>query len=97
MLVSFAMLGGCGNDSNDSSPSASVAVAGATMSADATTVENQFVEVVGRVSPQVVQIETRVGLGSGPGGADDGGHVVADAHVAGTSRRFRVTLASGER
>jgi len=93
MLVSFAILGGCGDDR---SPRESVAMAGTTMSADATTVENQFVEVVGRVSPQVVQIETRVGVGSCIV-YDDGGHVVTNAHVAGTARRFRVTLASGER
>jgi putative serine protease PepD len=57
--------------------------------------QSQFVDVIKRVSPQVVQIRTQVGLGSGIV-FDDTGNIVTNAHVAGNSRRFAVTLANGD-
>jgi putative serine protease PepD len=86
MLLCLAALAGCGSDT---SPSADPAPTGAT-------VQNQFVDVVDRVSPQVIQIQTKQGLGSGIV-YDDQGDIVTNAHVAGSSRRFLVTLAGGEK
>jgi len=89
MLVCLAALTGCGADSTPSDPGSSV-------SGGATAVQDQFVNVVDRVSPEVVQIQTDQGLGSGIV-YDSRGDIVTNAHVAGNSRRFLVTLAGGER
>ena len=89
LLVAFA-LAGCGGDN------ASTATTGIPESTGAVAVQDQFVQVVDRVSPQVVQIETSEGLGSGIV-YDDQGDIVTNAHVAGNSRRFVVTLAGGDR
>src|SRR3954467_9609924 len=83
-------LAGCGGD--DGSPPA----AAASESEPAAALQNQFVDVVDRVSPRVVQIETNKGLGSGIV-YDRLGDVVTNAHVADSARRFRVTLANGDR
>jgi putative serine protease PepD len=56
--------------------------------------DRRFVDVVARVSPAVVQIESGDGLGSGVV-FDDRGNVVTNHHVVGSSREFTVTLASG--
>jgi putative serine protease PepD len=66
------------------------------VSSGAAAIQQQYLDVVHRVSPAVVQIETGQGLGSGIV-YDDQGDVVTNAHVAGTSRSFRVTLAGGHR
>jgi S1-C subfamily serine protease/predicted lipoprotein with Yx(FWY)xxD motif len=58
--------------------------------------QRQFVDVVRTVSPQVVQVQTRSGLGSGIV-FDRAGDVVTNAHVVGGARRFVVTLAGGRR
>lgn len=58
--------------------------------------EQQFVRVVQRVGPSVVQIETAQGLGSGVV-FDRQGHIVTNAHVVGSARQPTVTLASGKR
>ena len=62
----------------------------------AAAVQQQFLDVVHRVSPAVVQIQTEEGLGSGIV-YDELGDIVTNAHVTGTSRRFLVTLAGGHR
>jgi putative serine protease PepD len=90
MLVGLAVLGGCGDD-NSSSSDAAVPESGG-----AAAVQRQFVELVDHVSPQVVQIQTDQGLGSGIV-YDDRGDIVTNAHVAGDSQRFLVTLAGGDR
>jgi S1-C subfamily serine protease len=69
--------------------------AGLPQPSSAPDLQSQFVDVVRRVSPQVVQIRTRVGLGSGIV-FDDNGNIVTNAHVAGSSKRFAVTLANGD-
>jgi putative serine protease PepD len=58
--------------------------------------QQQFVQVVKTVSPQVVQIQSRIGLGSGVV-FDDRGDVVTNAHVVEGARRFIVTLSGGDR
>jgi putative serine protease PepD len=59
-----------------------------------TSLERRFVDVVARVSPAVVQIESGDGLGSGVV-FDARGDVVTNHHVVGSNREFTVTLASG--
>jgi S1-C subfamily serine protease len=56
--------------------------------------EAQFVAVVNRVAPSVVQIQTAHGLGSGEI-LDTQGNIVTNAHVVGTDTTFAVTLANG--
>jgi S1-C subfamily serine protease len=58
-------------------------------------VQAQFIDVVRRVSPAVVQISTRSGLGSGVV-YDNKGHIVTNDHVVGNSRTFTVTLGGGK-
>lgn len=72
---------------------------GGTAVADATpgsALQTQFVRVVKRVSPSVVQIETNEGLGSGVI-LDRQGNIVTNAHVVGSAKRVTVTLANGKR
>jgi putative serine protease PepD len=90
MLACLAVLAGCGSADNNT-PAAALPETGG-----AKAVQDQFVEVVDRVSPQVVQIQTERGLGSGIV-YDDRGDVVTNAHVADGARRFLVTLEGGDR
>ena len=80
------ILGGCGGGGER--PAAT-----ATPVADLQAAYNRVVETV---SPSVVQIETRAGLGSGVV-FDRDGNIVTNAHVVGDAQRFTVTLASGKR
>jgi putative serine protease PepD len=89
MIVSLA-LAGCGGDDTNAP------TAGIPESEGALALQDQFVEVVDRVSPQVVQIQTTEGLGSGIV-YDNRGDIVTNAHVAANARRFVVTLAAGNR
>ena len=89
MIVSLCVLAGCGGD--DNTRAAPVAVTGG-----AEALQRQFVDVVDHVSPQVVQIQTSVGLGSGIV-YDKRGDIVTNAHVAGNSGKFLVTLSDGNR
>jgi putative serine protease PepD len=54
-----------------------------------------LIRVVKTVSPSVVQIETSVGLGSGVV-FDSNGHIVTNAHVVGTAKKFTVTTRGGK-
>lgn len=77
-------------------PGAATAPAARTLAAPAVlqALENQYVQVVKRVAPVVVQIETANGLGSGIV-YDNAGHIVTNAHVIGTATSFKVTFANG--
>jgi putative serine protease PepD len=66
----------------------SLAIAGA--------LQNDFINVVSRVSPSVVVIETASGLGSGIV-FDTNGDIVTNNHVVAGSTTFTVTLADGQR
>jgi putative serine protease PepD len=57
--------------------------------------QKAFVSVNRRVSPSVVLIETKEGLGSGVV-FDRQGHIVTNAHVVGTSKTFTVTTPEGK-
>ena len=56
--------------------------------------QNQYIAVVKRVAPAVVQIETDEGLGSGIV-YDRKGHIITNAHVVGSATTFKVTFSNG--
>jgi putative serine protease PepD len=84
IVVALAVRGGSADAGSTTVP----------VSSGAADLQQQYLDVVHRISPAVVQIETGQGLGSGIV-YDDQGDIVTNAHVAGTSRSFRVTLAGG--
>jgi S1-C subfamily serine protease len=73
-----------------STPATSVVAAGGA----ALSLQEQMVAVIKQVNPEVVQIETAAGLGSGII-YDASGDIVTNAHVVGTARTFTVTLSNG--
>jgi putative serine protease PepD len=91
-----AGLSGCGQDSG--TPAAEPAQAGpvSTMQSPFASLQQQFEQVVRAVSPQVVQIQSPRGLGSGVV-FDDRANVVTNAHVVAGARQFVVTLSGGQR
>jgi putative serine protease PepD len=83
-----AFAAGCGNSGN---------AATTRSTPDAFTgLQQKFTQVVQTVSPQVVQIQSNIGLGSGVV-FDIHGNVVTNAHVVRGSRQLQVTLSGGER
>jgi S1-C subfamily serine protease len=94
VLAGLTTIVGCGGSDNAAAPSQAPTVPAAQESFSR--LQQQFVQVVRAVSPQVVQIESRLGLGSGVV-FDGGGHIVTNAHVVAGSRRFVVTLSGGAR
>jgi S1-C subfamily serine protease len=91
LVAGLAGLAACGGGHHSKTPASPQAG-----SAAALALQQQFVNVVKKVSPQVVQIRTPVGLGSGVV-IDGKGHVVTNAHVVGIATRFVVTLSGGDR
>ena len=89
VLLGIAAIAGCGGAESST-------VAGIPESAGAAAVQQQFTKVVADVGPQVVQIQTDQGLGSGIV-YDHQGDIVTNAHVTGNAERFLVTLSGGER
>ena len=81
--------GGSGTGGVSASPSPAVASTGA-----ASSLEQQYEQVVARVLPSVVQISTSYGSGSGVV-YDARGDIVTNAHVVGTATTLQVGLASG--
>jgi putative serine protease PepD len=77
------------------SPSAPPA-SGAAPSGPASSLQQQYEQVVSRVLPSVVQISTSEGSGSGVV-YDAKGDIVTNAHVVGTATTLQVGLASGGR
>jgi putative serine protease PepD len=86
VVVLLGALVGCGGDSDKGSVTTAV-----TTSPSASTLQGQFIDVVKTVSPQVVQIETPTGLGSGVV-FDDKGDIVTNAHVVGSYQQFAVVV-----
>jgi S1-C subfamily serine protease len=58
--------------------------------------QQDYVSVIRRVLPSVVEIKTAAGLGSGVV-YDTAGHIVTNAHVAGTATSFQVFLAGSSK
>lgn len=73
---------------------ATTVVPGHTAVAGAVALQDAYESVLGRVRPEVVEISTSVGLGSGII-FDDKGDIVTNAHVVGTAVKFRVSLVDG--
>jgi S1-C subfamily serine protease len=100
VLVTALVLPACGgNDKQSATPTATATARPATAPASGDPVaalEARFVQVVDRVSPKVVLIETEQGLGSGVV-FDHHGNVVTNAHVVGSSKTFQVIFADGHR
>jgi S1-C subfamily serine protease len=86
LLVAACGTGGTTVATPSSAPSSSPAIAGA--------LQADFINVVGRISPSVVVIETSSGLGSGIV-FDAKGDIVTNDHVVAGSTAFTVTLADG--
>ena len=86
---------GCGNSGADNGATAGVPAAMTLSANPSASLEQEFVALVKRVSPSVVQIRTAQALGSGVV-FDSRGDVVTNAHVVAGAKRVVVTLASGE-
>jgi S1-C subfamily serine protease len=72
-------------------PATSVAAA----SGAAVSLQDQMVAVIKQVNPEVVEIQTAAGLGSGVI-YDANGDIITNAHVVGTATTFQVTLSNGK-
>ena len=83
---------GCGGTTRTVSVREPATVSGSSAAA----VERQFVAVVRQVQPEVAQIRTDSGLGSGVI-FDAKGDIVTNAHVVAGARSLSVTLADGRR
>lgn len=92
------LLLGCGTAGSGPRPSGTSPTTGqSTTSASGGQVgqlQDAFISAVNRIRPAVVEVSTESGLGSGVV-YDDRGDVVTNAHVVGSSQRFRVTLVDG--
>jgi S1-C subfamily serine protease len=97
LLVMLAVAAsGCGGDKSggtttNGSPALTTSAGG---SGDVSALEARFVDVVGKVSPAVVQISSSGGLGSGVV-YDDKGAIVTNNHVVAGKQKFTVTLSDG--
>jgi putative serine protease PepD len=91
VVAALAALAGCGSDATPSTGS----VATTAMRSPVSDLQQQFVQVVRTVSPKVVQIQSRLGLGSGVV-FDGRGDIVTNAHVVDGAKRFAVTLPKGD-
>ncbi len=101
VACSSAAPGGPGPSAGGSSTAASAAASSATAPASgavspgaASSLEQQYEQVVAQVLPSVVQISTSEGSGSGVV-FDTKGDIVTNAHVVGTATSLQVGLASG--
>jgi putative serine protease PepD len=89
VMTAVACSSAGGNGGATASPSPAPASTGA-----ASSLEQQYEQVVSRVLPSVVQISTSSGSGSGVV-YDTKGDIVTNAHVVGTATALQVGLASG--
>jgi S1-C subfamily serine protease len=98
LVALLLLLTGCAGGSSATSNAVAVSTAASgpvTPTGAADGVQQSFIDVIGKVSPSVVEIRTPVGLGSGVV-FDGNGHVVTNAHVVGSSTTFEVTSADGK-
>jgi putative serine protease PepD len=90
LLVAGLGLGACG-----SSPSRNANPRGLSPTDAVSAVQTDFVEVVNKVRPSVVEINTSTGLGSGIV-YDNNGDIVTNDHVVGTAHSFQVSFFDGQ-
>ncbi len=93
MLLAVSAVACSSTGGSGSAPAASSASPAASTGA-ASSLEQQFEQVISRVLPSVVQISTSQGSGSGVV-YDTRGDIVTNAHVIGTATTLQVGLASG--
>jgi S1-C subfamily serine protease len=101
-IAAVLALAGCGAGAHKSRPVTATTItapqaapqAQATSRAQADQLQQTFVDVVKTVSPEVVQIETSTGLGSGVV-LDGHGDVLTNAHVVTGAQNISVMLSSG--
>jgi putative serine protease PepD len=91
--VAALTLAGC--SATTAATSSSPATPPVAASPSALALQQQFIQVVKRVGPSVVLIQTSQGLGSGIA-FDATGNIVTNAHVVEGARSFRVALADGK-
>jgi putative serine protease PepD len=91
--VAALTLAGC--SATTAATSSSTATPPVAASPSALALQQQFIQVVKRVGPSVVLIQTSQGLGSGIA-FDATGNIVTNAHVVEGARSFRVALADGK-
>ncbi|RVX47555.1 putative serine protease PepD [Nonomuraea polychroma] len=96
-LAVAVLLTGCGPiATTGASPTATSPSPSPTASAaaPAQSLEAAYEKVITDVLPSIVQINTKVGLGSGIV-FDSQGHIVTNAHVVGQAKEMNVTIATG--
>jgi len=93
-LLLLAFVTGCGG-SKSASPTTTVLEQPASSTQPLLTLQASYERVVRQVLPQVVQISTSVGLGSGVV-FDGKGDIVTNAHVVGRAQRVTVTTSTGK-
>ncbi|GGO69523.1 S1C family serine protease [Nonomuraea cavernae] len=97
-IAAAVLLTGCasGVPASIASPSPGATTPAATPSATVSRheLEAAYEQVIHDVLPSIVQITTKVGLGSGIV-YDTKGHIITNAHVVGEATRMTVTLATG--
>ncbi len=99
MLLGAALVAACGTaaiPTSSPAPSVTPNVSPSASPVIAAVLQNDFVNVVSRVSPSIVVIETSSGLGSGVV-FDDHGDIVTNNHVVTGSTTFTVTLSDGRK
>jgi S1-C subfamily serine protease len=96
LVLAVTALAGCGQDVATPAVAPTKAEPVSAMKSPFANVQQQFERVVQVVSPQVVQVESRRGLGSGVV-FDDRADVVTNAHIVAGERQFVVTLSGGAR
>jgi putative serine protease PepD len=90
-VAAIAGLAGCGSGAHEAAPAAAVRTAPAESAAKQ--LQQAFASIVKTVSPEVVQIQTDSGLGSGVV-FDRRGDIVTNAHVVTGAHTISVTLAT---
>ncbi|WP_326630253.1 trypsin-like peptidase domain-containing protein [Nonomuraea fuscirosea] len=103
LVAAAVLLTGCGpppgttrTASPSATPTSATPSASPTASATASpqALEAAYERVIAEVLPSIVQITTKVGLGSGIV-FDTQGHIVTNAHVVGQATQMNVTIATG--
>ncbi len=93
LVLAAVTLGGCGGQAPAGTQLGTIAPPASSRS-PAVALERQYISVVKRAEPQVAQIQTDAGLGSGVI-YDGRGDIVTNAHVIAGASTLEVTLADG--
>ncbi len=101
LVAAAVLLTGCGpppsttrTASPTAAPTSATPSASPTASASPQALEAAYERVIAEALPSIVQINTKVGLGSGIV-FDAQGHIITNAHVVGQATQMNVTIATG--